>query len=80
MRIDQYVEIILRRKWLVVVVLAATVAGVAALTLSMTPVYSSTCIVRIARVEDNSGYYSNLAYVDRLMSTYVELLQGSRFL
>jgi len=80
MQIEQYLEIMLRRKWIILLVLLATVVGVAGLTYTMTPVYSATSTVRIARVEDSSGYYASLDYADRLISTYVELLQGPSYL
>lgn len=79
MSMREYLGVLGRRKWIVFLVTVLTVAAVAAATRMMTPVYSASAVVRIARAADLTG--SNpAAYADRVMTTYVRLLEGSTYL
>ena len=81
MAIREYASVLARRKWVIVLALVATVTVAGVGSLVMTPVYSSSTIVRIALARDNStDYYWAAKYADRLMNTYVHLLKGRPFL
>jgi capsular exopolysaccharide synthesis family protein len=80
MEIRHYLQILERRKWIVIVVTAVTVAVVGAASFMMPPVYSASALVRIAQVQDRDISYYDLNYSERLMNTYVQLLRTRPFL
>lgn len=80
MEFRQYLEILRRRKWTVIVTATVTVSVVAAVTFLSTPVYSASATVRIAQIQDRSIDYFDLNYSARLINTYVELVRSRPFL
>ena len=80
MRVRDLFAVLDRRKWIVLAVTVVTIAAVGVLTRLMTPTYSASSLVRIARVIDPSGDFSSITYADRVMTTYVELLQGRSYM
>jgi len=85
MPIREYAGVLARRKWTIALVLIGTLTVVAVGSYAMTPVYSSSTIVRIAPAQSSaSGYYMDYywvaKYADRLMNTYVHLLRSRPFL
>ncbi len=80
MDLRHFIEIFKRRKWVILVTFIVTVAIVSIGSYLMTPVYSATAVVRIVQIQDgNIGYY-DLNYSERLMNTYVHLLNSGPFL
>ena len=85
MPIREYAGVLARRKWTIALVLIGTVAVVAVGSYAMTPVYSSTTMVRIAPTQSRStdyymDYYWAAKGAERLMNTYVHLLRSRPFL
>jgi capsular exopolysaccharide synthesis family protein len=80
MELRHYLQILGRRKWVVTVVTAVTLAVVAMGTYLTTPVYSASVTVRVAQVQDSSVSSYDLNYSERLINTYVELVQSRPFL
>lgn len=80
MEMRWYVEILQRRKWVIVLTTVMTTAVVGLGSYLMTPVYSASTMVRIAQMQDNSIYYDDLDYSVRLMNTYARLLRSGPFL
>jgi succinoglycan biosynthesis transport protein ExoP len=80
MELRHYFQILARRKWAVVVVTVVTLAVVAIGTYLATPVYSASATVRVAQVQDSTVSYYDLGYTERLINTYVELVQSRPFL
>jgi succinoglycan biosynthesis transport protein ExoP len=70
-----YFAILWRRKWVIAITTAATLAVVVIGTLMMTPMYTASTTLRVLTAASgplDSPYY-NLQYADRLMNTYSEL-------
>ena len=80
MELRQYLQILGRRKWIVIVVEVVTLLIVGVGTYLATPVYSASVTVRVAQVQDNSVSYYDLNYLERLINTYVELVRSRPFL
>jgi capsular polysaccharide biosynthesis protein len=76
MELRQYVDILWRRKWMVLLTAMVTVAVVAVGTYRMTPVYATSTTVRVALAHSGSMEYADYMYAERLMNTYVEILHS----
>lgn len=76
MNLLRYLQILNRRKWIVIVtalaVLTVTIVG----TLRTRPVYAATALVRVAQADPGSVSYTDLGYTDRLIQTYVMLVKS----
>lgn len=73
MEIGDYFRIILRRKWLVFLTAAVTLAVVAAGTFTATPTYSAAAVLRLASNTLGPNNYSDYIYVERLLNTYAHI-------
>ncbi|MHB1295046.1 MAG: tyrosine-protein kinase domain-containing protein [Anaerolineae bacterium] len=80
MPIRDYVRVLARRKWIIALVTFITVAIVAAGTLAMTPIYTASAVIRVAQVQEDIINYDSLQHAQRIMNTYVYLLQSRAFL
>ncbi len=80
MEIRYYLQILDRRKWVVIITALVTVLVVAGGTFAMTPIYSASATVRIAQIQDQSVSYYDLNYTERLINTYVQLVRSRPFL
>ena len=70
MNLRTYTDIILRRKWVVVITIVVTMAVVVAGTWLMRPSYKATATLRIATASVSSTY-TDYQYADRLINTYI---------
>ncbi len=77
MELRNYLKILDRRKWVVILTLLATVAVVGLGTLQQRPAYSATATVRVAQASSGSVEYVDYIYAERLMNTYIEMLKSS---
>ena len=79
MEIQTYLDILWRRKWLVV---AAAIIGIGialAITYVATPIYTSSITLRIATIGgDAVGGRTDIGYTERLMNTYAEIITGGQ--
>jgi capsular polysaccharide biosynthesis protein len=73
LELRDYLEILWRNKTIVLITALVTLAVVAAGTVSTTPVFSTTTILRIATNTVGTGSYSDFVYVERLMNTYARI-------
>jgi succinoglycan biosynthesis transport protein ExoP len=80
MELRRYLQILERRKWIVILVAVVTLLVVGVGTCLATPAYSAFVTVRVAQVQDSSVSYYDLNYSDRLINTYVELVRSRPFL
>ena len=80
MELRHYLQILGRRKWVVIIVPAVTLLIVAVGTFLAAPVYSASVTVRVAQVQDSSVSYYDLNYSERVINTYVELVRSHPFL
>ena len=80
MELRHYLQVLGRRKWVVIITTIVTLAIVSAATFLMTPIYSASATIRIAQIQDRSIDYFDLNYSVRLINTYVELVRSRPFL
>lgn len=73
MEIRKYINIIWRRKLIILLTLIATMPIVVIGTRLTTPVYQASTTLRIAVSAGGSVNYSDYMYADRLMNTYVNI-------
>jgi capsular polysaccharide biosynthesis protein len=73
LELRDYLKILWRNKTIVLITALVTLAVVAAGTVSTTPVFSTTTILRIATNTVGTGSYSDFVYVERLMNTYTRI-------
>lgn len=80
METRQYLGILWRRKWIIVVTMLAAV-GVAILgSYLQQPVFSAAATIRVAQGSRGSIQYVDAMYAERLMNTYRDLLRSRPFL
>src|SRR4030065_2968063 len=80
MELRHYLQILGRRRWVVIAVATVTLLVVGMGTYLATPMYSASVTARVAQVQDNSVSYYDLNYSERLINTYVELVRSRPFL
>jgi len=77
--LNRYLAILNRRKWIILVTAVVTLAVVALGSYMTTPTYTASTVLRVAPQHGINSNYAELGYVDRLMSTYVELVKSTPF-
>ncbi len=78
MNLRQYIAIIYRRKWIIIVSTIVGILCAAVLSYMATPMYRSSTTLRVATV--GSGLINSrtdINYTDRLMNTYSRIVTGS---
>ena len=80
MEIRHYARILNHRKMVVLLTAILTVAVVAFGSYRMTPIYSASCLLRVAQPASDVVSYSDLNYGQRLIETYVQVLKSRPFL
>ena len=73
MELRDYITILLRRKWIIMVTLLVTVLVVSIGTSMSTLVFEATSVIRIAVSSGGPLSYQEYVYTDQLMNTYVEM-------
>ena len=73
MELRTYIDILWRRKWIIIITILLTEIIVIIGTFLAKPVYSASTKIRIAAAANGAISYSDYMYADRLMNTYVEL-------
>jgi non-specific protein-tyrosine kinase len=73
MELRTYWAIVWRRKWVIAVTLAATMAVVIVGTLRTTPIYQASTTVRVRVMTGSSASSADYYYADRLINTYTEI-------
>lgn len=76
MNVRDYLEILWRRKWAILLTTFVTVAVAALVTYLQVPRYSASAIVRVAQTASGSVDYADYVYAERLMNTYTEILNS----
>lgn len=72
MELRLYLNVLWRRKWIILLTTAAAVAAVAIGLFRTPPTYSATALVRIAPLQTADRH--ELPYADRVMNTYATIL------
>ncbi len=73
MELKQYISILWRRKWVIILTTLVTLVAVIIGTLVTRPTYTATTTLRIASSASGTISYYDYMYADRLMNTYVKL-------
>jgi non-specific protein-tyrosine kinase len=74
MELRTYIEILWRRKWIIIITILLTEIIVIIGSFMIKPVYSASTKIRIAAAASTGSLsYSDSTYADRLMNTYIEL-------
>ncbi len=79
MALLSYVKVIWQRKWIIVVTMLIAAAVAAAITSQLNPVYRATIKLRLLTTtqgEVGSLVEYNIWYADRLLNTYVQIVQS----
>lgn len=69
-----YLDLLWRRRWVIVLTLVVTLAIAVVGTLLATPQYRSSVLVRVATTTSGQAEWSDTVYAGRLMNTYVEII------
>ena len=73
-----YLQVLWRRKWVVVLTCALTVGVALAVTALMPPAYRVIATLRV--ITPNEGGWSNTPYADRLNNTYIRIVNSEAIL
>lgn len=77
METRDYLDVLQRRKWVLILSVFVTMAIAAAGSLVMRPVYAATATLRVAVAVDKTMDYSDYLYADRLMNTYSRIVTSA---
>jgi succinoglycan biosynthesis transport protein ExoP len=77
MEIRDYLDVLQRRKWVLILSVFVVVAIAAAGSLLMPPVYTATATLRVAAAADKTMDYSDYQYADRLINTYARIITSN---
>ncbi len=80
MPIQQYIEILARRKWVILLVILTTLTVAAIGSYLQHPTYTASVMVRVAQASTGSADYAEYYYAERLLKTYAEILKSRPFL
>lgn len=80
MAVQRYVDILARRKWVVLLVTLGALAAAIAGSYLQQPTYTASVTVRVAQASTGSTDYAEYYYADRLLKTYAEILKSRPFL
>ena len=80
MELQRYWQILISRKWVVLLTTLATLVAVARGTATAVPIYTASSLLRVAQPTSDVVSYSDLNYGQRLIETYVQILKSCPFL
>jgi uncharacterized protein involved in exopolysaccharide biosynthesis len=73
MEIGKYLDVLWRRKWVLIVTLVVTMVTVGVATSFATPIYASTATIRISPIPGADFEYADYLYGDLLRNTYARV-------
>ncbi len=73
MVLKDYLLVVWRRKWIVIITISVTMILVVLGTRLITPIYAATATLRIATAAGGTVSYTDYVYNDRLVNTYVRI-------
>jgi capsular exopolysaccharide synthesis family protein len=80
MELSAYLEILNRRKWIIIIATMVTMAVFYFVISRTPPTYQTTTVLRIVPYTSNNPSYTQLIYAERIMNTYVEIASSTRLL
>jgi len=80
MELSDYIEIINRRKWIIITTGAIVIAVVITVSFLLPKTYSATTVLRILLNTKPDSSYIELIYADRIMNTYVQVANSQQVL
>ena len=78
MELQEYLGIVWRRKWLIVLTLTASIAVAALVVQQITPSYTATSTLRLATSTRGSIGWDGVLYAERLMNTYARMATSNQ--
>ena len=73
MEVKTYIDIIWRRRWLILTMIFVTMVVIGVGTMVTQPVYASTITLRVAASTAGTLSYTDYVYTDRLINTYIKI-------
>lgn len=80
MELTTYLQILARRKWIIIFTVLATLVGFFIGQRQIPPVYEADTVLRIIPYSSGEPPYAQLIYANRIMNTYVEIATSGPFL
>lgn len=80
MTVQQYIDILARRKWIILLVTLVTLTVAAIGSYLQHPIYTASVTVRVAQASTGSADYAEYFYAERLLKTYAEIIKSQPFL
>lgn len=77
MELKNYLDVLKRRKWVLILSVFIVVAVSAAGSFLTVPQYEATATLRVAAAADRTMDYSDYQYTDRLINTYAKIITSS---
>lgn len=77
MDLEKYINIVWRRKWIILATTFITTLVVFIGTRFISPQYEATTILRVATSRTCEASYEDLLYADRLLKTFAQIATGS---
>lgn len=80
MELKDYITILLRRKWVIILTVAAVLAAVSIGTRLQTPVYESSVTIRVSASASGQLSYSSTSFIAQLLNTTAQIATSSKVL
>ena len=80
MELKTYLQIISRRKWIVIFTVTATMVGYIIIQPFIQPSYEAETTLRVIPYSTGDPPYTQLVYANRIMNTYIEIATSGPFL
>ena len=80
MELKAYLQILNRRKWIVIFTILATLAGYWIAQFFIQPTYEAETRLRVIPYSSGEPPYAQLVYANRIMNTYIEIATSDPFL
>ena len=79
MNLSDSLEILVRRKWILIITLMSVIVSISVGMLVISPIYRATSILHVVTVKSGGSDYLeyDLSYTERLMFTYIELSKST---
>ena len=79
MKLRDYIQVINRRKWIIVAATLATIAMAAIASLLIAPSYTSSVTLRLAVAASGNVDYAEVSHLTVLMNTYAKIVASDAF-
>ncbi|GAG80497.1 unnamed protein product, partial [marine sediment metagenome] len=80
MELNIYLQILARRKWIIIITVLATLVGFFIAQSFIPPSYEAETVLRVIPYSAGDPQYTQLVYANRIMNTYIEIATSGPFL